>query len=162
MKSIVTSIASVVTIALLSSQIPVQAQQKTRSDSRQHTERHRVAPPVKHYDGPTTYRPGTRPRDLDRQRRDANPQTYRYNYRTEKRYRSKPYVRPNGWYSHQWIYGDILPTLFWTRSYWITDFWLFGLPIPPRGYVWVRYGEDALLVQISSGVILQVIYGVYY
>ncbi len=71
-------------------------------------------------------------------------------------------MRPKGWYQHRWISGDILPSLFWTRSYWITDFWLFGLPIPPIGYVWVRYGSDALLVQIRTGLILQVIYGVYY
>lgn len=152
----------IIFIALLSTQAPALGQQKTRADNTQNTQRQRVAPPVKSYKGPSNYRPGTRPRNLDRPRREVAPNTYRCNYRVEKRYRTKPHVRPNGWYSHRWIYGDILPTIFWPRSYWITDFWLYGLPIPPRGYVRVRYGEDALLVQISTGVILQVIYGVYY
>lgn len=162
MKHISASFAGVILAALLSTQASAQRQKNAGASDRQHIERHRIAPPVKRYTGPPKYRPGTRPPNLDRHRRDVNPQTYRHNYRTDKRYRSRPYIRPRGWYSHRWIYGDILPTIFWTRNYWITDFWLFGLPIPPRGYVWVRYGDDALLVQIASGIILQVIYGVYY
>lgn len=163
MKPLSTTFAVILSIALLSAQASAQSQRKSRNDnSAQHTERHRAAPPTKSYSGPSRYRPGTRPRNLDRQRREISPNTYQHNYRAEKRYRTTPYVRPRGWYSHRWIYGDILPSLFWTRNYWINDFWLYGLPIPPRGYVWVRYGDDALLVQISTGVILQAIYGLYY
>lgn len=162
MKPIETSLAGAIFIVLLSAQAPPERQQSRSDNSRRHAERHRIAPPVKPYAGPTNYRAGARPSRLDQRRREVNPSTYRYNYQSERRYRAKPYVRPQGWYADRWISGDILPWLFWTRTYWITDFWLFGLPIPPIGYVWVRYGSDALLVQISSGVILQVIYGVYY
>lgn len=162
MKPIATSLAGIIFIALLSAQAPPERQKSRSDNSARHTERHRVAPPVKPYAGPTNYRSGVRPPKLEQRRREVNPNTYRYNYQAKQRYRFRPYVRPQGWYWHRWISGDILPTFFWTRTYWITDFWLFGLPIPPHGYVWVRYGSDALLVQIRSGVILQVIYGVYY
>ena len=162
MKPVTTSLAAIICIGLLSAQAPPDRQKSRSDNSAQHSERHRVAPPVKPYSGPANYRPGVRPSKLEQRRREVDPNTYRYNYRAEQRYRSRPYVRPQGWYPHRWISGDILPALFWTRSYWITDFWLFGLPIPPSGYVWVRYGSNALLVQINSGVILQVIYGVYY
>lgn len=163
MKPLASSLAAILVPSLLSPQASALPRSNAQTESQaQHNQRHRVAPRVKRYTGPSKYSQGIRPRNLDRHRREAVPNTYRHNYRAEKRYRAAPYVRPQGWYYHRWIYGDILPTLFWTRNYWITDFWLFGLPIPPRGYVWVRYGEDAVLVQISSGVILQVIYGVYY
>jgi Ni/Co efflux regulator RcnB len=39
---------------------------------------------------------------------------------------------------------------------------MFGLLIPPYGYVWVRYGDDALLVDTRTGMVLQVRYGVFY
>jgi Ni/Co efflux regulator RcnB len=37
-----------------------------------------------------------------------------------------------------------------------------GLPPPPYGYRWVRYGPDALLVNICDGRILDVIYDAFY
>ncbi|MDE2466542.1 MAG: RcnB family protein [Alphaproteobacteria bacterium] len=55
-----------------------------------------------------------------------------------------------------------LPYLFWTRNYWIDNYWTFGLPQPPYGYAWVREGNDALLINEQDGYILQVVYGVFY
>mgnify|MGYP003631213908 CR=1 FL=1 len=163
MNPLSTSLAAIISLALLSTPASAQKHGKPRDDSGpQHTERHRVAPPTKSYSGPSRYHPGTRPRNLDQLRRKVIPKTYRHNYHAVKRYRAKPYVRPKGWYSRRWIYGDILPSLFWTRKYWVNDFWRYGLPIPPHDHVWVRYDKDALLVEISTGVILQVIYDIYY
>lgn len=162
MKPIATAVAGVLAIVLLSAQAPPDRKKSQSDTSPGHAERHRVVPPAKPYAGPTNYRSGVRPPRLEQRRREIDPNTYRHNYQSENRYRTRPYVRPKGWYQHRWISGDILPALFWTRTYWITDFWLFGLPIPPSGYVWVRYGPDALLVQIRTGLILQVIFGVYY
>lgn len=71
------------------------------------------------------------------------------------------YMRPHGWYSHHWTYGEILPALFWAQTYWLTDFYDYGLDAPPPGFVWVRDGDDALLVDMSTGEILQVDYGVF-
>jgi Ni/Co efflux regulator RcnB len=48
------------------------------------------------------------------------------------------------------------------RDYWLTDWWMFDLPIPPYGYEWVRYGDDALLINTYTGQILEVEYGVFY
>lgn len=56
----------------------------------------------------------------------------------------------------------ILPVFFWTRDYWIDSYWQFGLMNPPYGYVWVRYGDDAFLVNVQTGLILRVVYGVFY
>lgn len=56
----------------------------------------------------------------------------------------------------------ILPRLFWGRQYWIDSYWQFGLANPPYGYVWVRYSNDALLVNVATGRILSVEYDLFY
>lgn len=71
------------------------------------------------------------------------------------------YVRPAGWYYRRWVFGEILPAVFWSQSYWIGDYEDYDLPPPPPGYVWVRYGDDALLVSQYNGEVLQVEYGVF-
>ena len=60
------------------------------------------------------------------------------------------------------VFGQVLPLLFWGRDYWLDSYSDFGLMDPPYGYVWVRYGNDALLVDVESGQILSVMYGVFY
>jgi Ni/Co efflux regulator RcnB len=52
--------------------------------------------------------------------------------------------------------------MFWGRDYWLMDYWLYSLSPPPYGYVWVRYGDDALLIDQGTGEIAEVIYGVFY
>jgi Ni/Co efflux regulator RcnB len=37
-----------------------------------------------------------------------------------------------------------------------------GLPPPPPGDQWVRYGPDLLLVDVSTGQIVDVIYDAFY
>ena len=50
---------------------------------------------------------------------------------------------------------------YWAPQYLIADYWLFALEVPPAGYEWVRDGNDALLIDTSTGEILQVEYGVF-
>jgi Ni/Co efflux regulator RcnB len=38
---------------------------------------------------------------------------------------------------------------------------LHRLEVPPAGYEWVRDGNDAMLIDTTSGEILQVEYGVF-
>lgn len=115
------------------------------------------------YRGPQNYRTGQRPKDIDRHRpRQFDARDYHHNYQAQQRFRWHRYQPPRGWYERRWYYGDRLPALFWGRNYWIEDFWMFGLVIPPYGYEWVRYGDDALLVNVYTGEILQVVYGLFY
>ena len=60
------------------------------------------------------------------------------------------------------VYGQILPVIFWGREYWLDNYVQFGLIDPPYGYVWVRDRDDALLVDVETGRILSVQYGVFY
>lgn len=90
-----------------------------------------------------------------------NMGAWQHNRRATHRYHLRAYRRPSGWFARTWVFGMVLPTLFWTRDYWITNYWEYGLADPPYGYVWVRNGDDALLVNVSSGYILQVVYGLF-
>ena len=37
-----------------------------------------------------------------------------------------------------------------------------GLPAPPPGYHWIRFGPDALLVRYGDGYVLDGAYGIFY
>jgi len=74
----------------------------------------------------------------------------------------KVYVRPAGWYPHRWVYGERLPRAFFAPDYFILDFVSFGLIEPWDGYQWVRYGDDALLIDVETGEVIRVEYGLFY
>jgi len=78
------------------------------------------------------------------------------------RYRGNSWRWPNGYSYRRWTYGMTLPSLFWAQQYWISDYSYYGLAYPPPGTVWVRYGNDAVLVDRYSGEILEVVYGQFY
>ena len=103
-----------------------------------------------------------RPDNWNRRPTHFNRLDYNRNVFSHRRFHWKPYVRPHGWYSHRWVFGERLPFFFWTHDYWLTDWWMFGLPIPPFGCEWVRVGDDAILIDTRTGEILQVVYGVFW
>ncbi|HUJ04164.1 MAG TPA: RcnB family protein [Rhizomicrobium sp.] len=86
---------------------------------------------------------------------------WQQNLSAEHHFHGAPYHRPDGWYYRRWVFGMVLPTLFWTQNYWIDDYWDYDLPDPPYGYVWVRYGDDALLVNVRTGYVLQAEYDLF-
>jgi hypothetical protein len=110
----------------------------------------------------SSYQPGHRPPEWERYHKDFDPHPYQGNWYAERRYDWHRYVPPHGWYYRRWVYGEVLPPIFWGRDYWLDSYWQFGLMDPPYGYVWVRYDSDALLVDVAIGQILSVMYGVFY
>lgn len=74
-------------------------------------------------------------------------------------YRGGAYRWPGGYHYQRWSFGMTLPSVFWGQNYWIDDYQDYGLAYPPNGAVWVRYGDDALLIDRYSGEILEVVYG---
>jgi Ni/Co efflux regulator RcnB len=87
---------------------------------------------------------------------------FHQNFTAPRHFHAGAYRRPAGWYSHQWAFGEFLPAAFWARDYWLVDFMDFGLPPPPYGAVWVRVGNDALLIDQGTGEIITVEYGLFY
>jgi hypothetical protein len=108
------------------------------------------------------YQPGHRPADWNSRNHNVDFRAYQWNRTAQIRYHYRPYEPPHGYYYRRWAYGQIFPTIFWTQNYWLTDYYTFGLDNPPYGYVWVRYGPDALLVNVYDGQILSVEYNVFY
>ena len=91
-----------------------------------------------------------------------NPRDYNRNIWAQRRFRIAPYHQPRGWYARRWTFGQTLPFVFFSENYWISDYWSYGLTTPPYGCEWVRYGDDALLVDIQTGEILQAVYRLFY
>lgn len=78
------------------------------------------------------------------------------------RYRGGRWNWPHGYAYRRWTFGMTLPSIFWARDYWIDDYYDYGLAPPPPGCVWVRYGNDAVLIDQYSGEILEVVYDQFY
>ncbi len=111
--------------------------------------------------GPQGYQRVTEPHGWDARPAQVDRGAYQHNYQAARSYHIGPYHRPPGWTAHRWAYGEVLPRAYWGPQYLIGDYWLFSLEVPPVGYEWVRDGADALLIDTSSGAILQVEYGVF-
>ncbi len=71
------------------------------------------------------------------------------------------YQYPRGYSYRRWSPGLILPSLFFGSGFFFDQFFDLGLPSPPYGYRWVRYGPDLLLVNTRTGRIRDVRYGVF-
>ena len=109
----------------------------------------------------STYQPGHRPPQWQQYRQNFDPRPFEANRYAERHYHWEAYREPSGWHYQRWSYGEVFPVIFRTQEYWINSYWAFGLPDPPYGYVWVRYGPDALLVDVETGQILSVVYSLF-
>jgi Ni/Co efflux regulator RcnB len=87
--------------------------------------------------------------------------TYQRNVTAQHHFHAGDYHAPQGYSYRRWSYGERLPSLYFGRDYWIGDYGSYDLMAPPDGYVWVRFGPDALLIDEDSGEIVQVEYGVF-
>jgi Ni/Co efflux regulator RcnB len=56
-----------------------------------------------------------------------------------------------------WSRGDRLYRDYWGPRYYVHDWHRYHLRRPPRGYRWVRVGDEFLLVAISTGIIMDVL-----
>ncbi len=95
-------------------------------------------------------------------RQQVNVQRYRRNFNSPRRYRVDVYQWRDGNSYRRYGYGQRLPRHYYARNFWLANFFAYGLFAPPSGYVWVRYGPDALLIDEYTGEIVQVRYDVFY
>lgn len=100
----------------------------------------------------------SQPRDLQ----SGRFRSFERNIHAQRRFHIGVYAWPRGLSYHRFSYGQFLPDVFFGPNYFIYDYGDYGLPYPPPGCVWVRYGPDALLVDRNTGEIIQVIYGIFY
>jgi hypothetical protein len=78
-------------------------------------------------------------------------------------YRAGRYYSPyNNWSYRRLSIGFSLWPLFYSNQYWINDPYYYRLPVADGPYRWVRYYDDALLVDIYSGQVVDVIYDFFW
>jgi hypothetical protein len=81
-------------------------------------------------------------------------------YRTQYRYIYSPgyYRAPYAnYYYRPMLVGSYLNTGFYGNSYWLSDPWEYRLPQAYGPYRWIRYFDDALLVNIHTGMVVDTI-----
>jgi Ni/Co efflux regulator RcnB len=71
---------------------------------------------------------------------------------------------PPGYYGTRvWIVGDWLPRPYYDdRRYYIDDYPRFDLYDPPGGCAWVRSGNDAVLIDLDSGEVIDAVYDLFW
>ena len=92
----------------------------------------------------------------DDRRWNGNQWYPQYRYRAPVRY-----VHPRGYRAYQWQVGHRLPSSYYGSNYYV-DYNAYRLPPPPYGYHWVRVDRDVVLVSIASGLIRDILYGLYF
>ena len=94
--------------------------------------------------------------------RSSRYSQYYRSYNAGRRFRVGRYYAPSGYSYRRWSYGDFLPSLYWGSRYWLNDYYAYDLMPPMPGTVWVRYGDDALLIDQYTGEVIQVAYGIFW
>ena len=71
------------------------------------------------------------------------------------------YIYPHGYAYQRWAAGRPLPRAFLAPAYYYTGYAALGLTAPPPSYHWVRYGPGPMLVNITTGNVVDIRYGVF-
>lgn len=77
------------------------------------------------------------------------------------RIRGPAFAYPPGWHYRRWTIGAQLPALFLGQAYVYPGWAALGLEAPPPGYAWVRFGPDLIEVNLITGEVEDVVYGVF-
>ena len=92
---------------------------------------------------------------------------HRYDWRSHRSrysslFRLGRYYDPFGWGYRRFSIGFSLGRGYFGSRYWLNDPWQYRLPPAYGPYRWVRYYDDALLVDIYSGQVVDVIHGFFW
>ena len=87
-----------------------------------------------------------------------------YRARNRYAYHLPRYYAPRGWgYGYRrFSIGVTLGSVLYSNNYWIGDPYSYRLPPAYGPYRWVRYYNDALLVDIRSGYVVDVVYDMFW
>lgn len=93
----------------------------------------------------------------DRQEFRQDQRQYARWQQSQRRYNAPRYVAPRGYAARQWSYGQRMPVQYRDSRYIVSDYSRYGLRQPPRGYQYVRSGNDVVLAAVATGLITAVI-----
>ena len=95
-------------------------------------------------------------------RNDRRYDWHRYRDRNRSLFRLGFYFDPFGWGYRRYGIGWRLWPSYYSRDYWLDDPWMYRLPYAPWPYQWVRYYDDALLVNTYTGQVVDVMYDFFW
>ena len=95
-------------------------------------------------------------------RRDRRYDWSNYRNRYRSIFRLGRYYDPYGWGYRRFSIGFSLWPSYYGSSFWLNDPWQYRLPPAYGPYRWVRYFDDALLVDIYTGRVVDVIHNVFW
>ena len=95
-------------------------------------------------------------------RRDRRYDWWNWRRRNRARFHLGFYFDPFGWSYRRYSIGWRLWPVYYGRSYWLSDPWSYRLPYAPPGYRWIRYYDDALLVDTWDGRVVDVIHNFFW
>ena len=123
-------------------------------------------------------REGTQPpvrlegrRDRNRDRHGWSGSNWRHDHRYDwRRWRDRHrslfrlgfYYDPFGWNYRPYSIGWRLWPSYYSSRFWIHDPWQYRLPYAPPGYRWIRYWDDAILVDTWTGEVVDVIHNFFW
>ena len=87
-----------------------------------------------------------------------------YNWRKRNRwiFNLGFYNDPFGWGYRPYSIGWRMWPSYYSSSYWLNDPWEYRLPYAPPGYRWIRYYDDAILIDTWNGQVVDVIYNFFW
>jgi Ni/Co efflux regulator RcnB len=106
---------------------------------------------------PAVSRPTAAPTWSTSWRHDSKYDWYNWRKRHRSLFHFGFYYDPFGWGYYPFQIGWRLWPSYYSSNYWINDPWQYRLPYAPPGYVWIRYWNDALLVDTWSGQVVDMI-----
>lgn len=93
----------------------------------------------------------------------------RYDWRAYRDYNRSLYRLPRYYPPARWSYGYRrftigyrIDSFLFAPQYWISEPYSYRLPDVWGPYRWVRYYDDALLVDVDTGQVVDVIYGIFW
>jgi Ni/Co efflux regulator RcnB len=88
--------------------------------------------------------------------------SYRKTVTATKRYDAGTFVAPDGYTYTRYSLGErVPPVLLSTHDLALNDYSHYRLDAPPEGLEWIRVGKDALLVNQSTGEVIQTDYDLF-
>jgi hypothetical protein len=73
------------------------------------------------------------------------------------------YLLPRGYSYRVWRIGEWLPWAYYDGGrYELRDYWRYGLYDPPYWARWIRVRDDALLVDLDTGEVIDVVYDLFW
>ena len=95
-------------------------------------------------------------------RRDHRYDWRNHRHRHRSLFRLGFYIDPFGWGYHRYGIGWRLWPSHYSNRYWLSDPWSYRLPPAYGPYRWIRYWDDALLVNLYTGEVVDVVHNFFW